>query len=159
MRRLSIFWLPVILLVIHSIDEVVTGFPQWATEHFGTTTVPFFIYTHIPILLIMIVTSYFAARNKGGAVWRVLSAVWIVMFAVNGLFHLLTSIVFREFTPGIISALVILFPLCYIFVRELLSKKLISEKQFRLALLGGVAAYLLGVASLWFDGNSGWGLF
>lgn len=159
MRRLNIFWLPVILLVIHSVDEVITGFPQWATDHFGTTTVPFFIYTHIPVLLILVATSYFAANNKGGTGWRILSAAWVVLFAVNGLFHLFTGIVFREFTPGTISALVILFPLAYIFVKELFIKKLLSEKQFRLALVAGIVAYLLAAASLWFDGNIGWGIF
>ncbi|HMI08981.1 MAG TPA: HXXEE domain-containing protein [Candidatus Saccharimonadales bacterium] len=155
-NHLRIFWLPLILLIIHSIDEVVTGFPNWATEYFGTTTLPFFIYTHIPVLVLVFLSSFFAARNKGGEFWRILATAWAVQFVANGLFHIGTSIISKEFTPGILTAVLLLLPLSFLFIRRVLSSKLLSKKQFYLSSAIGIVLYTLAAISLSFEGSIDW---
>jgi hypothetical protein len=152
-----IFWIPFIILVAHTLDEIAFGFPDWATEHFGTTTLPFFVYHHIPLLILVGLSSYLAATRKEANFWKVLATVSQVQFAVNGLFHILTSIIFREPTPGIITATLLSLPLTYIYFKKLLELKLLTGQQIMLSLTLGLAIALLVIASLWLNGNIGWG--
>ena len=109
-NKAAIFWLPFVLFLIHSIEEIAFGFPAWATAHFGSTTLFFFIQHHVPLFILAFVSSYFAAKKNGSVFWRVLTTAWQVQFVVNGLFHVITTIVFKEYSPGVITGLLLFLP-------------------------------------------------
>lgn len=147
----NIFWLPLLVLLVHSTDELITGFPAWATEHFGITTPAFFIYTHLFLTLFVGTISYFAVKH--GSFWKVLAAIAMVQFTVNALFHAISSILFQELTPGIITALIVSLPVSYLFFRIILKRKLLAEHEIVVSTIIGSIIALLIIMSLWLEGN------
>jgi len=151
----ALFWLPLLILVIHSTDEFVSGFPAWATEHFGTTTPAFFVYTHIFLVLLVGVIAFLASR--GSVFWRMLAVVAVMQFAVNGIFHITTTFLFGEIAPGLLTASLVSLPLSYIFFRTIFIHQLLPKKQTVISMTLGFVTALLIIATLWFEGSVGWG--
>lgn len=149
--------LPIASLIAHTADEVISGFPAWATEHFGTTTVPFFVYTHI-LLLALLAYGVKSSTKEGSGLWRVLLVAVQVQFIVNALFHIMSSLIFQTVTPGLYTAVFVLLPVSYYFISQTLKNKFISEVQFRVSYVLGILLYSLITASLWLEGNIEWTL-
>jgi len=145
--NIHIYWLPLVVLFIHSTDELLSGFPAWATNHFGTTTVGFFIYTHIALLMIVGTISYYAVNR--GQFWRFLALIAMAQFATNALFHIVTSFLYSEITPGIYTALLVCLPLAFLFFRVTVKSKLTPTKYVVSGAVLGIATALLIIASLW----------
>lgn len=150
-----IFWLPLLILIIHSTDEFVNGFPAWATDHFGVTTPAFFVYTHIFLVLLVATISYLATRR--GLFWKMLAVVAMMQFATNGLFHIVTTFLFGEIAPGLFTALFVSLPVSYVFFRAIFKHHLLPKKQIVLSMVVGFVAALLIIATLWLEGGIGWG--
>lgn len=150
-NKAAIFWLPFVLFLIHSAEEIAFGFPAWATEHFGSTTMFFFIQHHIPLFILAFISSYFAAKKNSHAFWRVLTAAWQVQFVVNGLFHVITTIVFKEYSPGALTGLLLFLPFTYYFVVEVYKAKLLTSSQFKIAFIVGPLVAFAAIASLWLE--------
>ena len=150
-----IFWLPLLILIIHSTDEFVNGFPAWATDHFGVTTPAFFVYTHIFLVLLVATISYLATRR--GLFWKMLAVVAMMQFATNGLFHIITTFLFGEIAPGLLTASLVLLPLSYVFFRIIFKNQLLPKKQIVISMVVGFIAALLIIATLWLEGDIGWG--
>ena len=150
-----VFWLPLLILIIHSTDEFVNGFPAWATDHFGVTTPAFFVYTHIFLVLLVSAISYLAIKR--GLFWKMLVVVAMMQFATNGLFHIITTFLFGEIVPGLLTALLVSLPLSYVFFRVIFKHRLLPKKQVVISMVLGFVAALLIIATLWLEGSIGWG--
>lgn len=158
-RRLpgrKVFWVPVVSLVVHSTDEILAGFPAWATARFGTTTLPFFVYTHLLLLGLLLLATLRIMRRPEAPGWRTFMAAVQVQFVVNALFHIITTLTFLQLTPGSLTAVLVLLPVSYYFVAEVLRRGLLREPHLRVAFGSGIALYALIIASLWLDGDVGW---
>ncbi len=137
-----------LLILIHVAEEFYFGFPVWATRHFGTTTFAWYIVSHlvisVPYVAILIMTF------KG---WK-----WGIFFAValqgliffNGLFHISTYLLWGEYSPGIISQLVII-PLTCIVYSLILKHKLLTLRETAIGTLVGLFGCALVVLSLYLD--------
>lgn len=150
-KKEAIFWVPFILFLLHSAEEITFGFPTWATDHFGSTTLFFFIQLHIPLFILAFASSYYAAKKNASAFWRVLTAAWQIQFVVNGLFHIITTIVFKEYSPGAVTALFLFLPFTYYFVVETYNAKLLTLSHFKIAFIIGPLVALAAIASLWLE--------
>lgn len=99
-RRSPIFlWIPVTLL-FHVLEEYFFGFPEWAIKHFGPiTTRSFFIASHIPIFGIVIYLSLraYGPKAKSRDIWLALCVQTVLV--TNGIFHCITTLLFREYSP------------------------------------------------------------
>lgn len=153
-----LYWFPTLYFVLHSAEELAFDFPAWATRSFGTTSLPFFIYHHILLFVGLVICSYLAKRPSKQNTWRVLATAWQVQFAVNGAFHLVTTVLFKEYAPGVITGTVVIWPLTYYFFKQTLHRKLLSKSQVKSALIVGILIAALVIASLWLDGNITWRL-
>lgn len=142
-----IYWLPLLALCAHVAEEL-PGFPGWATRHFGTTTTEWFVLSHIPLVGIAAYISFAATRKGAGAsIWW----LYVVQAALfwNGLFHVAATIAFREYSPGVVTAVLLYAPLT-VFMLPKLGESL-SRRQ---AISAGVVGALLSGAltgSLWLD--------
>ena len=152
----SIYWLPTLYFVLHSVEELLFDFPGWATSHFGTTTYPFFIYHHILLFIGLLLSANLARKPTEKNIWRVVTSAWQIQFAINGAFHLASTFIFKEYAPGVITGTIIIWPLTYYFFKQSRHKKLINTSQLRWSLLIGICIAAVVVASLWLDGNIGW---
>lgn len=148
-----IFWLPLFILIVHATEEFVTGFPAWATDHFGMTTPAYFVYTHILLVLLVVTIAYLA---KGSAFWKMMASAAMMQFATNAVFHLSTTLLFGEVAPGILTASFVALPLSYIFFMVVLKQQLLTKKQVIVSMALGFIVALLIISMLWFDGSIGW---
>lgn len=130
---------------IHFIDEYYFNFPEWATEHFGTTSKSYYLVSHALILALMLFLFVFLIKDKKNAVFYMLTAQ--VIFFTNGLFHIVTTFLWAEYSPGLLSQLVILPMSLYIFY-ILKRMDTLSWSTYRLAFIEGSCISILIISSL-----------
>lgn len=127
--------------ILHCVEEYFFGFSIWATTHFGTTTQTWYLLSHLFLAIILAVIAIYVFRGyKVGIYWA-----WVVqtLLVTNGLFHIFTTILWREYSPGIISQLVVI-PITYLFVKTIRKANILSANEMVTAsLLGTVISVLI----------------
>lgn len=113
-------WLPLLALFAHALEEY-PRFPAWATARFGTTTPTWFVTSHIPLFVIVFAISWRASRPSPtlAASWWLL-VLQTALFA-NGLFHIVASVLWREYSPGVWSSVFVYLPLTLFLVPKLVT--------------------------------------
>ena len=141
-------WLVLVALLIHVIEEV-PAFPEWATEHFGTTSRLYFILAHIPLFTFAAWISYRASRNDAPkwSIWWV--AAGVAGLGLNILFHVFATFAFGQYSPGTITALLIFLPLNLILLPR--TYRVLGRKSFGTAVLMGIGVSVLFTLSLLLD--------
>jgi len=141
-------WLSVVALLAHMLEEL-PAFPAWATEHFGTTSTRYFIVSHLPLVAMAAGIAWRSSRRGATIRWIWTAAVVQSALAANIVFHLGAAIAFREYAPGMVTA-ILLYP---VVSAGLLLRAHGHLGGVRLA-LAGVAGVLLSVAvtaTVWID--------
>lgn len=144
-----IYLLPFFLLLIHSAEEFVTGFPEWATRYFGTTTAEFYVLSHIVLLLLVGLACLLAFRTKR-TLWQFIALAIQVELTINALFHIVTTFIFHQFSPGLISSLLVVGG-SILFFQNVLREKPLTPKFTAGACGVGITTAALVIASLWLD--------
>lgn len=147
-----LFLITPLIFLIH-IGEEWRSFPRWATRHFGTTSRAWYVYSHIFLVSATIGICWMAtfSPNRAWTIWAV-AAQW--GFFTNAIFHVVTWRMFREYSPGLITALVLFIPAT---IWQFLTITL-DPTGFALAIVLGSVMNGLVVASLWLDLNVDWRL-
>ncbi len=136
------------LAFLHIIEELVFGFPEWATQHFGTTSQSWYVLSHVVLAFPLIwVALHLYRGNRVGILGS-----WVVQTVVvtNGLFHMITTFVFREYSPGVISQ-IILIPISYYVFRTLYRSHAVGGKGLLFASIAGCVISVLFIVSLFID--------
>jgi hypothetical protein len=138
-RCTAIRWLfclfPIVFL-IHDLEEILTV-ETFIREH--REQIPLFVTTaeftaaFLILFMISIFGCYRAWQNKS-FIWMSPVQYFIVLvpgfLLANGVGHVLQVIYFREYVPGLITTIVIVFPYCFVSLRYLLKRNLLSKKKF-----------------------------
>lgn len=61
----------------------------------------------------------------------------LAIFLVNGIGHVLQSVIFRKYVPGVVTAVVLLIPFCLYCLKRLQDEQLITKKDITKHLLIG----------------------
>src|SRR5581483_9494486 len=112
----------------------------------------------IPLVLADVTVSYLAVTGPLGSLWALLAtgAQWVLV--TNGLFHLVATVRFREYSPGVITGTLLFLPAgAYVVVRTI-AGHLLSLSQLVVALGLGTLFGALVIASLWLDMDVDWRL-
>lgn len=148
------YWLPTVCLLLHVTEEF-SRFPAWATRHFGVTTRAWYVYSHIVIAAVFCAVSFLAASE--------ISAFWIAsaftlqwVLATNAFFHIVAVIRFREYSPGIFTALLVTLPVTYYMASHAVSAELLTFSQFTITIASSLILGGLVIASLWKDVRLSW---
>lgn len=129
------------LVFFHFIEELFFGFPTWATKYFGTTTLNWYLLSHMVLVSIWLIIAFYALKKNKTALFLVLSIQ--VLLVTNGLFHILTSIIWREYSPGVISQ-ILLVPVSVILFRNVKELKVFSLNElFNATIFGGLISGLI----------------
>jgi Protein of unknown function with HXXEE motif len=100
------FWFTVAAYVIHVLDESLLGgsFVEKIREHWWpeySWTKFFWFNTGYFVLMIASVVLYDFLRGA----WMILPLAWVIERACNGIWHLGWAIHFREYSPGLVSSI------------------------------------------------------
>ncbi|MGE3974175.1 MAG: HXXEE domain-containing protein [Bdellovibrionales bacterium] len=144
----ALFKLLPLTLVLHCLEEWLGGFPEWATRHFGgITTRKFYFLSHVPIFAVVF---YFSGtfHQLQNPTEMLLALIVLFILFTNGIFHLITTIWFREYSPGVITSLLCYFPFTILVCYQLLAENVLNASQLLLALLLGSIISLFVIYSL-----------
>ncbi|MGF9975894.1 HXXEE domain-containing protein [Viridibacillus arvi] len=128
-----------IVFFIHDLEEIAT------VENF-TMKLPFsvsteeFIIAFILLWIIVVIGCVTAANNKrfiGILPIKFFALLVAGVFLANGIGHVVQSVIFKKYVPGVITAVVILIPFCLLCIRKLILENLITPNQVGVYLLVG----------------------
>jgi hypothetical protein len=139
-------WATLAALVLHVVEEL-PSFPAWATEHFGTTTQGWFVVSHVPLLGLATWICHRASRPlpTRSSVWLLL-ALQSTLFA-NAVFHGAATIWFHEYSPGVISAMLLYLPVTILLTPRVAAA--LGPRRSAAAATTGALVCLAAVATLW----------
>lgn len=105
----TVFWLPSVTFILHTLEEL-PDFPIWVSAHFGAMGVLEFAAIHIPLILFVFWTSWRAEDPTGSSGWRFMAYALQWQFAFNAVFHLSAAALFRDYSPGMVTAATVAIP-------------------------------------------------
>lgn len=143
-------FIPLVLLV-HIFEEL-PNFPSWATRHFGKTTLRWYLVSHAILYPLVLLVSFMAARGEGW--WIFMALVVQAVIFTNGIFHVITTFLFREYSPGVISSVFVTFPFTYLFFNSLFQNNPVSYFNLIIGFTIGTVISLLIIASLYINFDS-----
>jgi hypothetical protein len=131
------FWFTVAAYVIHVIDESLLGgsFVEKVREHWWpeySWTKFFWFNTAYFVVMIASVVLYDFLRGA----WLILPLAWTIERASNGLWHVAWSIHFREYSPGLVSS-ILMWMSFYFVVRYRPADEVISSGVWIAAIVIG----------------------
>jgi len=158
----QLVWLFFVVFFIHNIEEFLS-FPSWLEENISA--IPLFLSSKIAlvfhynfIFFIAIALSLATllplficiwankTKNKQITIFLLLTIAWVMM--LNAFQHIFNTLIMNEYTPGLITALLINLPFSIYFILRLKKEKAISKMKLFLYLPIGLVAYFLSVAAI-----------
>lgn len=135
-KHLMLIW-PLVFL-IHDLEEILTVEQFELPFPIEITTLQF----TIAFILLWIVVTWAcinAANQKNFFGMNPITtfALIIAIFLVNGIGHILQSIILWKYVPGVITAVVLLIPFCLYCLKRLQDEQSITKKEFTKLLLVG----------------------
>jgi hypothetical protein len=143
-------WFIFAILVAHVIEEL-PRFPEWATRHFGTTTTGFFILSHIPLLVGAYFIVYRSSKDQKNGIWISLAVLLQWALFVNGLFHIATTLAFGEYSPGVVTAVILYVPFTIYLLKRIIRDGYLSHKQVVGSCARGTVLAASMIGSLWLE--------
>ncbi|RDI54251.1 HXXEE domain-containing protein [Nocardia mexicana] len=141
-----LFFLPFAVFVVHTLEEM-PQFAAWVSEHFAHLTTEKFAVSHIPLILLVLLCSWQAARNPSRTGWVIMAVAFQWQFAVNAAFHLGTAAWFGDYSPGMVTAATVALPATVYFFVVVRRERMLTVRHTAIALVIGtaVAAAAIGV--------------
>ena len=139
-----------LIFLIHIAEEW-HRFPAWATRHFGATSRAWYVYSHIVLVAATIGICSIAtiSPTRTWTIWAV-AVQW--GFFTNAIFHVASWRLFREYSPGLFSSVLLFVP---VTIWQLGTTRLDCTGLATALALGSVMGGL-AVASLWLNMNIDW---
>jgi len=134
------FWFMVAAYVIHVIDESLLGgsFVEKVRQHWWpeySWTKFFWFNTGYFVIMIASVVAY----DLLGRRWLFLPLAWVIERLCNGLWHVWWTIHFREYSPGLVSSILIWMD-SYFILRYRPAAEIITPQTFCAAIIIGLLA-------------------
>ena len=105
----AVWWLPSLTFILHTLEEL-PDFPAWVSAHFGAMGLLEFAALHVPLILLVLWTSYRAQDPTRPAGWRFMAYAFQWQFAFNAFFHLGAAALFLDYSPGMVTAATVALP-------------------------------------------------
>jgi hypothetical protein len=138
------FWFTVAAYVIHVIDESLLGGSfvekvrqHWWPEYSWTK----FFWFNIGYFIVMITSVVLYDFRRG--TWLILPLAWVIERACNGIWHVGWAIRFREYSPGLVSSILMWMNLYFVERYHLAEERISSTQWISAAVIGGVFTLFL----------------
>ncbi|MGA5466760.1 HXXEE domain-containing protein [Mycobacterium sp. NPDC050041] len=144
------YWLVPAAFLAHCAEEL-PRFPRWATRHFGTTTTQFYLASHA-ILVPSVLSAGACGANRPTSRRAAFFATSVAAaLGINGVFHIATTRLFGEYSPGVITGAAAVLPAAVYTLLRTKRDNLLTEEQILGAFLTGTALSTGAIASLYVD--------
>ena len=134
------------LFVLHELEEYRTMLP-WIEKHaaiipaFIRSIIPntpaFIAYAGVLFVVVFTVAGVIALRSKPLSIaWIVLTILFVARLE-NAVFHMIESIALMQYTPGVVTAAVLVFPLTFYLIRRFVRDGLIQKAWLPVIIVAG----------------------
>lgn len=154
MQGRHVYWLVSAEWLAHYADEWVFGLPAWCTRHFEPLPESFWVPMMAVVTVPMVLFGWAASRPSAGSGIRLVCAGVQTVFFANAFFHLTTTLVFGEYSPGTASGVLFLL-LSPLLWRAVSREPGVTRGGLATALAAGFAVHGLVLLNLLVD-KSGW---
>jgi hypothetical protein len=141
-RFRNIIWLLPAAYSLHIIEEYVGGFPAWVTRDVhGSFDDTDFAINNFALMLILLTLVYVNFHKT-----TPLRSVLLIVFASanlfwDGLFHLFMTPILDRYSPGLVTSMLLYYPICILVGTVIIKDKIVAPHRFVLALLGGLGLF------------------
>lgn len=143
-----VFWLPYVVLLIHTIEEI-PGFSKWATRHFAPMSTYKHVIIQVCMILVVLIVSYQASSFGYHGGWVVLAAAFQLHIGLNALFHVVTTIIYKEYSPGLLTAITLSIPSTIFFFNQMVVDGRLTVNEFIVSLIAGTIIGTSAIGSLY----------
>lgn len=144
-------WLAPTAFLAHCAEEL-PRFPRWATKHFGTTSTRFYVVSHALVVVPAVIMPAVHATRHPASTGAAFSSVAVAAgLGFNGIFHLATTALFREYSPGVFTGVFALLPAATHTIASARRDGMLTQQQLGAAVVVGAAGCAAAVASLYLD--------
>lgn len=130
MQGRNIYWLITVQWLAHFVDEWMFGLPAWCTRHFEPAPDSFWINVMTVLSVPMIMLGWTASRRSAGSAIRLFCAGVQMIFFSNAFFHLITTFVLGENSPGTATGVVLFLPVSLLLWRVVLREPRVTKNSF-----------------------------
>jgi hypothetical protein len=112
---------------IHQIEETFLGFPAWREENLHLSQnlpIPLFFGILMVVYLFYIILHYRWSNKVSGGI--VLTVILAMQFH-NGIYHLVGTIIFADYSPGLVTSLILYIPLSCLLFYKAYKEELINK--------------------------------
>lgn len=149
------YWLPLIVFIPHMVEEY-PRFPAWATRHFGATSRAWYVYSHIFLVAIAVPVCLWAGNASSQGWGRIVGTALMITLAMNGVFHVVTTLIFREYSPGVLTGTLLFFPATGYMLLLTVRESLLTTPQIGEAVVIGTVVQVAVIASLYLRMDIDW---
>ena len=141
-RFRKIIWLLPTAYFLHIIEEYAGGFPAWVTHDVhGSFDDAAFAANNVAFMVILLTLVYVNFRKS-----TPLRGVLLVVFASanlfwDALFHLFMTPILDRYSPGLVTAMLLYYPICILVGIVITKDKILTSRQFVPTVLGGLALF------------------
>lgn len=141
-RFRNVIWLMPAAYLLHIVEEYLGGFPAWVTHDVhGRFDNVAFAANNLAFMAILVVLVYANYRKQTPARSAALVAFASANLFWDALFHLGMTPVLDRYSPGVVTAMLLYYPICLLIGTVVIKEKVLTGRQFTLALLGGLALF------------------
>ncbi|HEV7734674.1 MAG TPA: HXXEE domain-containing protein [Candidatus Binatia bacterium] len=149
------YWLPLVVFVAHMIEEF-PRFPAWATRHFGATSTAWYVYSHCVLVAAALVLCPWAQGAPAQTWGPVVGTALMWTLGMNALFHVVTTFLFREYSPGVVTGVLLLLPAAGWVLVETVDDQLLTTAQIGVAFVLALVFQVAVIASLYLPMDIDW---
>jgi hypothetical protein len=135
-------WLLPLSYALHILEEWFGGFPQWMALVIGSPLPrSAFIVINAIALVAMVLASRATTRSETNG-WMGIAIATLLL--VNGLLHILGSLVTASYSPGLFTSIVLYLPIGQLVLMRAWSQS--EEAMFRQGVVAGLALHAFVIA-------------
>ena len=141
-RFRNLVWLMPAAYLLHIVEEYLGGFPAWVTHDVhGRFDNVAFAANNLAFMAILLALVYANCRKQTLARSSALVAFASANLFWDALFHLGMTPVLDRYSPGLVTAMLLYYPICLLIGVVIIKEKILTRRQFMPALLGGLALF------------------
>jgi hypothetical protein len=153
----ALYWVPTLVFLVHIAEEL-PRFPAWATRHFAATSRAWYVYSHVVLIALVVTISAQAEAAAPRTLWPLIAVGFQWALGVNALFHIATTVLFKEYSPGLVTGVLVCIPATAYVSRAAVAGQLLTTAQLGSAVGLGIIINLIVISSLWLPTDLDWKL-
>ena len=129
-----LIWLMPAAFACHIAEEYIGGFPAWVTNVVGgSMSAPMFLINNAGFMAVLLVLTIWSAIARTAFANGVLIAWASANLFWDFLFHVGTVPLFDRYSPGLVTATLLYFPISVAVAWSALAQKAVSARAFEIA--------------------------